>query len=312
MDKWTINKINTAVNETRENGIIYFNFSINSLTELEKLNECLFKKRPDLILRFVTENNNDFTSLYSLKNIKKLSLFGYDSLNEIKNINHLIFLEIYNVNKKTLDINFLEKLNNLHELRLTGKIKGIEPIGKCINLEHLYISTTIKNYDFIEPLNKLTKITIDHCISINDFSLLNKPKLEEIKILSINGMENIDSIKNFKFTRKLQLDASRVKLLPKMGELNNLKELELRNFKIWENPDVLKTIPKLEKIKLEEINTKLKAEQFYFLTRMETLKEIDFEFIDYNKTRIEKLNKWFKENGKGNIVKNNGVRQNGT
>jgi hypothetical protein len=35
---------------------------------------------------------------------------------------------------------------------------------------------------------------------------------------------------------------------------------------------------------------------------METLKEIDFEFIDYNKTRIEKLNKWFMENGKGNIV----------
>jgi hypothetical protein len=59
----------------------------------------------------------------------------------------------------------------------------------------------------------------------------------------------------------------------------------------------------LERLRLREINTKLEAEKFYFLTKIKTLKEIDFRFIDYNKKRINKLNKWFKENKKEDIIK---------
>ncbi len=62
-------------------------------------------------------------------------------------------------------------------------------------------------------------------------------------------------------------------------------------------------MPKLEELDLNEINTKLKAEQFYFLTEIDTLKTLDFRFIDYNKSRIEKLNKIFKEKNKDHILK---------
>jgi hypothetical protein len=302
MDKWTIEKINTIANEISENSIIYFNFCINSLAELENLNEYLFKKRPDLILRFATENNNDFTSLYLLKNIKKLSLFNYDSLDEIKNINHLTFLEIYNSNKKALDISFLEKLNNLHELRLTGKVGNIEMIGKCKNIEKLYLSTTINNYKFMQLLDGIKIIYIDHCIASNDFTLLNKQTLEELSITAINKLENIDTIKHFSTLKKLTLSASKIKKLPEMNKLANLRELRLELMKAWENPEIIKTIPSLEKLKLEEINTKLNAEQFYFLTEIKTLKEIDIRFIDFNKKRMDKLHKWFKENGKENML----------
>ena len=54
---------------------------------------------------------------------------------------------------------------------------------------------------------------------------------------------------------------------------------------------------------LSYLNNTTKPEQFYFLTEMETLKTLDFRFIDYNKGRIEKLNKIFKEKNKDNILK---------
>ncbi|MGB4812418.1 MAG: hypothetical protein WBP13_08075, partial [Methylophilaceae bacterium] len=46
----------------------------------------------------------------------------------------------------------------------------------------------------------------------------------------------------------------------------------------------------------------LKAEQFYFLSEMSTLKALDFRFIDVNKGRIDKLNKAFKEKGMGSVL----------
>jgi len=302
MDKWTIEEINVAANETRENGLIHFNSYCNTQSELENLNEHLFKKRPDLILRFTTENNSDFTLLSRLKNIEKLSLFGYKSLSQLKDMSHLSFLEIYNVNVKALDIDFFEELNNLIDLRLTARVKNLEAIGKCVNLEKLYLSTTINNYNFMQALNKIKIVFIDYCGASNDFGLLNKPTLEELSLTSIKNLENIETVKDFAGLKNLKLSASKIKRLPEMNKMVNLRELELHSMKIWENPEILKTIPSLEKIELEEINTKLNAEQFYFLAEMKTLKEIDFRFIDFNKKRIDKLNKHFIEKGKGNLI----------
>ncbi|MDR1626130.1 MAG: hypothetical protein LBT33_06275, partial [Spirochaetia bacterium] len=186
---WNIKKIMAAINETSDNGLICFNMRYNGQDELERLNEHLFKKRPDLILRFSTENSNDLTLLPPLKNIRKLSLFNYESLNQIKNMRHLLFLEIYNTNGKVLDIGFFEELNNLIDLRLTAKVKNIEMLGKCESMESLYLSTTIENYNFTQTLNKLKIIYIDHCTASNDFTLLNKQMLEKISVTQINRLE---------------------------------------------------------------------------------------------------------------------------
>lgn len=302
MDTWTIEKINAAVNETRENGLIHFNFYNNTQAELENLNEFLFEKREDLILNYATEDENDLALLSSLKNIKKVRLSNYDSLDKMKNINHVVYLEIYNVNKKALDIGFFEELHNLRELRLTGKVRNIEMIGKCKNIEKLYLSTTTDNYDFARPLNKIKILCIDHCTASSDFTLLNKQTLEELSITQINKLDDIDTIKDFASLKRLALSASGIRILPAMDKLVNLRELRLELMKIWENPHIITTIPSLEKLELEEINTKLDAETFYFLTEIKTLKEIDFRFMDFNKKRIDKLNTWFIENGKENIL----------
>ena len=116
--KWTLKKIKDAVNETSRNKRIYFDMTPrfkNTLSGLESMNEYLFKERTDLVLHIVTEKNSDLTILPSLKNIKKLELNNYESLSEIRDMDHLLYLQIYNVNKKALDIGFLEGLNNLQD-----------------------------------------------------------------------------------------------------------------------------------------------------------------------------------------------------
>ena len=303
--KWTKQKIDEAVTETRENGTIYFDmrpFYKNTRAGLEKLNERLFKKRPDLILQIVTENNEDLLLLPQLENIKKLYFSNYESLDEIKTMRHLTSLEIYNVNKKALDTGFLEGLDALRDLSVTGKVKNIEAVGKCKNLEKLYLSTTIENYAFAQPLDNIKTIFIDNCIAPGDFTLLNKQTLEKLSLTQIRGLENIDAIKNFPSLKRLKLSASKIKTLPKMNSLLNLRELDLRGMKIWDNPEVIKTIPLLEKLTLEEINTKLDAERFYFLTEMETLSEINFRFMDFGKKRIEKLTARFAQSGREHII----------
>jgi len=300
MERWDIEKIRASVNKFDfANNTVYFDFYNNTHADLENLNKHLFDKRPDLILQVATatKDNTYLAPLPSLKNVKKLYLTGYSSLNEIKGMDQLEYLSIYNLsNKKTLDIEFLEGLNNLEELRLSAKVKNIDPVGKCKNLKLLYLSTTLDNYGFMQPLDKIKNVMIDSCIASNDFAPLNKPTLEELSILQINKLENIDGIKDFVSLKKLRISLSKLKTLPEMNKLENLRELKL-NLKSWENPEVLKTIPALEKLYMEEINPKLDAEKFYFLTEMQTLKKIDFRFIDFNKKRIEKLNKMFAEKG---------------
>ena len=304
--QWTNEKIKAATKETQENATIYFDmrpFYKNTQIELENLNKCLFKERPDLILQVEAANNNDLLFLSQLRNIKKLYFANYESLAEIKEIAHLTFLKIYNVNTKTLDIGFLEGLQNLNTLYITGKIKNIEMIGKCTNLETLYLSTTINNYDFMRTLDKIKVINIDSCNASNDLGLMNKLTLEELSLTQISKLENICTLKNFGTLKKLKLSASKLKKLPEMSGLLDLQELELNLMKSLENPEMISTLPSLKKLKLGEINVKLNAEQFYFLTEMKSLREIDFRFMDFNKKRIEKLNKWFQENGKENMVK---------
>ncbi|MDR1452001.1 MAG: hypothetical protein LBI57_06725, partial [Helicobacteraceae bacterium] len=163
-------------------------------------------------------------------------------------------------------------------------------------------STTLKDYTFIKPLNKIKSIMIDYCIASDDFTLLNIPALKELGLSSIKSIENIDAIKDFKTIEKLYLSGAKIKLLPDMSKLIKLETLYLNNLKAWENTEILKTIPNLKHLELREINTKLEAERFYFLTEIETLNEIEFKFIDFNKKRIDLLNKWFIKNGKENII----------
>jgi hypothetical protein len=127
--------------------------------------------------------------------------------------------------------------------------------------------------------------------------------LKYLSVTSIKNLETIQTLVDFESLVTLRIDASRIKLLPDLRNLKNLSKLELGYMKVWENPEILQTLPNLQELRLHEINSKLKAERFYFLTEMNTLKSIDFRFMDFNEKRIKTLANKFVEMGKENMLK---------
>lgn len=306
---WTKAKMKKAVEILRPNASVTFAFGAEKLSVLKELNETVFNVRPDLIFHVWSVSDNriitdeELVLLTKMGNVKKLHFNGFNNttLQPISEMTQLTSLKL-GPNKK-LDISFVEKLSLLINISLTGSFVEVEPLSNCSELTTIYLSTTINSFSFFKSLNKIEKLYIDNCIATKDFSSFNKQSLTSLSITSIKLLDNVDNLADFENLKSLKLDASRVETLPNLIKLKNLKKVELGNMKVWKNPEILQTLPILEDLTLNEINTKLKPEQFYFLTEMNTLKTLDFRFMDYNKNRIEKLNKMFKEKDKDNILK---------
>ncbi|GAB1856428.1 hypothetical protein MHTCC0001_12630 [Flavobacteriaceae bacterium MHTCC 0001] len=307
---WTPKKMSNAVKNLRNGGSIGFASGYEKLSRLTELDEKVFSVRGDLILHiWSVEKNNKFTEeqlqvLSNLKNIRKLKLSGFknSNLQQIENLDKLE--QIIIVSNKSLDISFLEKMPNLKHLSLIGKYNDLKILSDCKNLEKLYLQqTTIDNLNFLLPLKKLSHIMIDYSRVNCEFKPLEQSNIYDLTITSITNLRDVSFLKKMKNLKKVRIDASKVEFLPDFLELEKLEYLELNYMKVWKNPEVLKTIKSLKVLKLKEINTKLKAEQFYFLSTMDTLVEIDYKFIDFNKGRIKKLNDFFEKEGKSTLIK---------
>lgn len=306
---WTNVKMKDAIQILRPNASVTFAFGAEELSVLKDLNEIVFQVRPDLILHVwsVADNriitNEELSLLTKMGNVKKLYFNGFNntSLQEVAEMEQLTSLRLEP--KKKLDLSFIEKLNHLTNISLTGKFMALEPLSSCNKLTNLHLSTTINSFSFFKTLNNVMHLSIDNCMTSSDFNQINKETLINLSITSIKMLENVDFLADFQNLQSLRLGASRVKTLPSLAKLTKLKKLEFDCMKVWGNPEILQTLPMLEELLLKEINTKLKAEQFYFLTAMDTLTSLDYRFMDFNKSRIEKLNNRFKEKGKDYILK---------
>jgi len=65
------------------------------------------------------------------------------------------------------------------------------------------------------------------------------------------------------------------------------------------------TAKQLEVLELKEINTAIKAEAFAPLRDMESLRQIDFRFIDFNKGRIAAISEQMERAAKGHLLYDN-------
>lgn len=307
---WSQKKMNNAINNLKNGGSIGFALGYEKLNKLKDLDEKVFSVRNDLILHiWSVENDNIFTEeqleiISDLKNIKKLKLSGFNNIHlpqigKLKNLEKLI---ISSHNK--LDISFLEELPDIEYLFLIGKFSDLGKLEACTGLKNLYLQqTTINNLEFLLPLTRLSTLMIDYSRVNCNLTPLEKLNISDLKILSITNLSDVSFLGKMKHLEKLRLDASKVEYLPDFKELKQLECLKLNYMKIWKNPEILKSIESLKELELHEINPKLKAEQFYFLSTMKSLKEVDYRFIDFNKKRIQKLNDFFEKEGKTDLIK---------
>jgi hypothetical protein len=305
---WTKRKMKEAVKILRPGASVTFAFGAEKLTALQELNEEVFKPRPDLVFHAwsVTTKSiitdEELQALISMNHIKKVQLNGFNntSLAALGGMHQLDEL-ILGTDKK-LDLSFVRSLSNLQKIRLSGVFSEIGSLAECVALEKVSLSTTITSFDFLRPLTRLTWLNIDSCAAPADLKPFNHPSLTDLSISAVHNMQQVDDLAAFESLQKLHLHAVKLEMLPHLRKLTRLHTLKLAYMKSLRNPEALQALPELASLELTEINTKLKAEQFYFLFDMPSLKKLDYRFMDFNKKRIETLNNECKKRGREDLL----------
>jgi hypothetical protein len=253
---------------------------IDSLTksEFENLEKYIFSKKSNVLLSKTSKllpEPLDLSFLRHLPSLKKLricdatQLTNFDNIEFMNELEELSFyrfepelLEILKIinpdNIKSLSIegnlskgysvDFISKFNNLKSLHIEGPCKGIEEIGKLLNLEELVLrSISLPNLNFIGNLNKLWSIDIK-LGGIKDFTVLSKlPQVKYLELWQIKGLSDISFISKMTELQNLHLESMiNVTDLPSLEKLKKLRRIKLMNLKGLTQFNKLKSAPNLE------------------------------------------------------------------
>jgi hypothetical protein len=305
---WTTEKMNEAVANLAPNATLTFYFQLEQLDVLSALDETVFKQRPDIIFQVTKGPDSpitqaEFQQLVQMSHLKKLALrcanIALDALSTMQQLIHLYLLP-----HKKYSLDFMNAFNNLNLLKVAGKFENLAAISHCQSLESLNINCSITSFSFAQSLPRLNTLEIDSCAVSGDFKDLNSPALKNLGLYQIKKLDNVDFLADFAQLDHLHLHASKLTKLPDLSQLKNLTKLSLDYLKAWQNPEAIAKLSHLQALQLEEINPKLLAQQFYFLSEMPSLEMLDYRFIDFGKKRIDALNKHFAAAGKSHLTTN--------
>jgi len=238
----------------------------------------------------------DFSSVFSLKKLKKLEIHTpggvtvNKNLKEIKNLKNLEELILYDgsLKQKNIPKGIFNELTKLRKLEI-GEIKAerFSDLGELKNLESLTLSDVeLKDYSDVFNLKKLKKLEIDSSNNVTLAKSLNEIKnlknLEELD-LDVSGLKSADikSLEQLKKLKKLHLDRSsdysnNDLILSKgiLKELTNLRELELSLVEL-ENSIDLAYLKNLESLNMQGLK------DFSAICSLKNLKKLEIHNVGY-------------------------------
>lgn len=231
------------------------------LEEIEMLENYLFSKRPDILLRVFGHYSTlcDLTFLRKIPSLRKFSADclmeakGIETVSELKNLEVLgvgiynlesfEFLENINSNIKELylektkskkpKISMISRFSQLESLYLESQQKGIEVINSLKKLKKITLrSITTRNLEYLENLNELWRIELK-LGGIKEFDSLKKiPNLKYLELWQIRGLNNLNFISELFKLQMLSLQSLRnVESFPDLSNLNYLRRVGLENMK---------------------------------------------------------------------------------
>lgn len=232
-----------------------------------------------------------------LKNILQLSGIDINTIFEIRNLNNLTYLEVFNlVGNNITEIEGLDSLKKLKLLLLSHnkikEIKGlhnlyqleclalnnneielVEGLENLFNLQELYLSHN--KITEIKGLNKLEKL-INLSFSYNKIKNIEKHNLPvNLEVLSLTGNKignNFSGIKNLTKLKKLDLFDCQIDSIEYIPELKDLEILNLGNNNITEI-NALNNLLKLKELNLANNN----IHKIYELSKLEDLESLGLE-----------------------------------
>ncbi|MES2617947.1 MAG: hypothetical protein V4613_08710 [Bacteroidota bacterium] len=268
----------------------------------KKLNEKLFKLKPNIKLRLFTFFNDgswsDLSFLKYLDNLEHLTLdFNIaENLNNIRYLNNLKSLSFSSNNPK-LSLTPLLELNHLVSLYTSAKFNDFEKIAKISTVENLYVSSIKENQlDVLIQLPNLKDLSLGYG-GIKDLSKLTKlNKLKRLELSALRSIENIHFVSDLTSIEHLSIIMlSKLKCLPNFSKCLSLKSIFIDVLNKLENIENLKTAKNLSSFIAYQIK-KLEPEKFEIFEEMKNLKKARIVY-DYSDRKNDIINEILSKNG---------------
>ena len=242
----------------------------NQIIKLEEI--C----KADLVNLDVLElPNNNINDISPLKNAKFVNLKLLNLLNnKIDDKNISSFKDIY---FKYLS-NFNLSLNLITNFEIFDCAKNFPNLNNfAINSNKFALKDTDLNHMY--DLYSLEKLYLsDGVLSDNSIQILNKFKLDKLKIFHLNSnyLSSLSSLKEIKFEqlKEIYLNGNELTSFDGLENFSNLTKIEIRNNKINDIDalgDFIKKMPMLKKINLSGNRINIKSEKN--IKKIEILKE---------------------------------------
>lgn len=215
--------------------------------------------------------------------IKELVLFQ-NSKQVVENLKALNLNSITHLNIKTDTLNpeilnYLSRCSNIEHLILhthANQYKGsiIEELSKLKSLVKLDLNVVNENdFNELKALDRLRELTIKiDSMQSNDIkSVFELPALEKLKI-HCNRCKNLDwSQTQYTGLKELEISSSLNQISFRIGELNNLRTLDLSSNKLEQLPSSIGQLKKLKTLDLKYNSLKYLANEIVELASLENL-----------------------------------------
>ncbi|MGX4585667.1 hypothetical protein [Paenibacillus chitinolyticus] len=309
---WNEEKMSAAVEQLRHRATVSFTVGADLMEDLLELDARVFAKRPDLILHLWNRDEKAryteefLDTLAAMKHVAalRLDLRQPQDLTKLGEMNQMDFLNVYS-SKKAQSLDFIHMYNKLTYLELHGKFDDLAPIAECPRLNTLILNCAIDRLDAVADLPLIKYLSIDSCELKGSLDVIADSNVSMLVLSSVRNLTDIQAIGKMCNLEFLSLSLSKVERLCDFSKLDNLRQLELSYMKSLRDIGNLWTAKRLEVLKLNEINTAIKVEAFAPLGDMESLRQVDFRFIDFNKGRIAAMSEQLERAGRGHLLYEN-------
>ncbi|HFK1709993.1 TPA: leucine-rich repeat domain-containing protein [Bacillus mycoides] len=194
------------------------------------------------------KNINEPITKEDLLQIKTLSIYSGEGINEIAGLEYMTNLEKLTLRESNVtDISVISGLRHLKYLDLSSNpIESIQPVSKLENLDMLFLRDN-KIAD-LTPLSQMKKIKILDLIgnNIKDLTpLFTVLSLEEV-YLANNQISNLSGIEKLKNVNLLWIGNNKISDVEPISKMSNLIELEIADSEIKD----ISSLSKLVKIQV--------------------------------------------------------------
>ncbi|MBK5486181.1 leucine-rich repeat domain-containing protein [Bacillus sp. TH17] len=199
------------------------------------------------------KNINEPITKEDLLQIKTLSIYSGEGINEIAGLEYMTNLEKLTLRESNVtDISVISGLRHLKYLDLSSNpIESIQPVSKLENLDMLFLRDN-KIAD-LTPLSQMKKIKILDLIgnNIKDLTpLFTVLSLEEV-YLANNQISNLSGIEKLKNLNLLWIGNNKISDVEPISKMSNLIELEIADSEIKDISSLSKLV-KIQVLNLEE------------------------------------------------------------